>query len=263
MTTLKYKTNLNCGSCVAAVRPHLDSEPTIRRWSVDTDNPDKILTVEGDDLSPARVRQHVSAAGFQVLAELNGSASDETGAAGSAPAVRSMSAGTGTESEQKSFFATYRPLLLVLAYLLGIVALVEITAGTFDWMRAMRNFMGGFFVAFSFFKLLDLRGFVDSFQTYDVLARPVRAYGYAYPFVELGLGVAYLAGLAPVATNLVTLVVMLIGLVGVSQALLQKRRIQCACLGTVFNLPMSRVTFIEDGLMAAMAATMLAALFLA
>jgi hypothetical protein len=160
MTTLKYKTNLNCGSCVAAVRPHLDSEPTIRRWSVDTDNPDKILTVEGDDLSPARVRQHVSAAGFQVLAELNGSASDETGAAGSAPAVRSMSAGTGTESEQKSFFATYRPLLLVLAYLLGIVALVEITAGTFDWMRAMRNFMGGFFVAFSFFKLLDLRGFV-------------------------------------------------------------------------------------------------------
>jgi hypothetical protein len=78
--------------------------------------------------------------------------------------------------------------------------------------------------------------------------------------VELGLGVAYLAGLAPVATNLVTLVVMLIGLVGVSQALLQKRRIQCACLGTVFNLPMSRVTFIEDGLMAAMAATMLAAL---
>ena len=253
MTTLKYKTNLNCGSCVAAVKPHLDSEPTIRRWSVDTDNPDKILTVEGDDLSPTRVKQHVSAAGFQVLAEINGSASDGTGAAGSAPAGAAA-------PETKSFFATYRPLLLVLAYLLGIVALVEVTVGAFDWMRAMRNFMGGFFVAFSFFKLLDLSGFVDSFQTYDVLARPVRAYGYAYPFVELGLGVAYLAGLAPIATNLVTLVVMLIGLVGVSQALLQKRRIQCACLGTVFNLPMSRVTFIEDGLMAAMAATMLAGL---
>jgi hypothetical protein len=38
--------------------------------------------------------------------------------------------------------------------------------------------------------MLDLRGFVDSFQPYDVMARPIRSYGYAYPFIELGLGVA-------------------------------------------------------------------------
>src|SRR5690606_39318746 len=131
----------------------------------------------------------------------------------------------------KSFLQTYKPLLLVIGYLLGVVGLVEITAGSFDWMRAMGNFMGGFFLAFSFFKLLDLQGFVDSFQSYDALARPVRAYGYAYPFIELGLGVAYLVGFAPVATNLVTLVVMLVGIMGVSQALFQKRRIRCACLG--------------------------------
>ena len=254
MATLTYKTNLNCGSCVAAVKPHLDSEPTISRWSVDTDNPDKVLTVEGENVSPAAIKRHVSAAGFQVLGELNGSASAGTDTAWP------VTAGAAAAPETKSFLATYRPLLLVLAYLVGIVALVELTAGAFEWMRAMGNFMGGFFVAFSFFKLLDLRGFVDSFQTYDVLARPVRAYGYAYPFIELGLGVAYLAGFAPVVTNLVTLTVMLLGLVGVSQALLQKRRIQCACLGTVFNLPMSKVTFIEDGLMAAMAATMLVGL---
>ena len=45
--------------------------------------------------------------------------------------------------------------------------------------------------------------------------------------------------------------------VGVVKALVAKRKIQCACLGTVFNLPMSRVTLIEDGLMIAMAAVML------
>jgi hypothetical protein len=127
-------------------------------------------------------------------------------------------------------------------------------------MRVMTNFMGGFFVAFSFFKLLDLRGFVDSFQSYDVAARLFRPYGYAYPFIELALGVAYLVRFAPVVTNVVTLAVMLVGIVGVLQALLQKRRIQCACLGTVFKLPMSKVAFIEDALMAAMALAMLAIL---
>lgn len=163
-------------------------------------------------------------------------------------------------ADDKSFLATYRPLLLVFGYLIGLVALVEITAGGFDWMRAMANFMGGFFIAFSFFKLLDLRGFADSFQTYDVVARPVRAYGYIYPFIELALGIAFLVHFAPVATNLVTLVVMVAGIIDVSQALIQKRRIQCACLGTVFNLPMSKVTFVEDALMAGMALVMLVGL---
>jgi hypothetical protein len=51
---------------------------------------------------------------------------------------------------------------------------------------------------------------------------------------------------------------MLVSVVGVTQALLQKRRIQCACLGTVFNLPMTKVTFMEDALMAGMALVMLA-----
>jgi len=242
MTTQRYRTNLNCGSCVAAVKPHLDGDPAIRRWSVETSDPNKVLTVEGENVSAEAVERHVADAGFKVLGRI-----EQT-----TPAVPA--------AEGKSFLATYRPVLLVFAYLIGVVALVEIKSGRFEWMRAMANFMGGFFVAFSFFKLLDLRGFVDSFQTYDVVARPVRAYGYAYPFIELAMGVAYLVGLAPVVTNLVTLVVMLVGIVGVTGALLQKRRIQCACLGTVFNLPMSKVAFIENALMAGMALVMLAGL---
>lgn len=245
MSVQHFKTNLNCGGCVAAVKPYLDNNPLIERWMVDTDDPDKVLTVEGLEISSEAVERDVALAGFAVLGRVE---RPHDAAPAAAP------------TDQRSFLATYRPLLLVLGYLLGVVALVEISAGSFEWMRAMRIFMGGFFVAFSFFKLLDLRGFVDSFQTYDVVARPVRAYGYAYPFVELGLGIAYLLAFAPVATNVVTLVVMLVGIVGVSQALLQRRQIRCACLGTVFNLPMSKVTFIEDGLMAAMAAAMLAAL---
>lgn len=249
MTTLKYKTNLNCGSCVAAVKPHLDNDPTIRRWSVDTADPNKVLTVEVETISTENVEKDMASAGFKVLGKVEESTPD-------AHAVRA------SDTEEKSFPATYRPLLLVFAYLIGLVGLVEITAGRFEWMRAMANFMGGFFLVFSFFKLLNLRGFVDAYQTYDVLARPVRAYGCVYPFIELGLGIAYLVRFAPVLTNLVTLVVMLVSIVGVTQALLQKRRIQCACLGTVFNLPMTKVTFVEDALMASMALIMLVVLWM-
>jgi hypothetical protein len=226
----------------------LDNDPAIARWSVDTSNPDKILTIEGDGVSSSLVERHVANAGFRVLGKIEQSM----------PVVSNAPISDAVDDRQENtFLATYRPLLLVFGYLIGIVAIVEITAGQFDLMRAMSNFMGGFFVIFSFFKLLNLRGFVDAYQTYDVVARPLRAYGYAYPFIELGLGVAYLSRVAPLVVNIITLVVMLVGICGVTQALLQKRRIQCACLGTVFNLPMSKVTFIEDALMALMAMVML------
>jgi copper chaperone CopZ len=250
MTTKYFRTNLNCGSCVAAVTPFLNGSPSIKQWSVDTADPRKILAVEGTGVSRDSVERLVSDAGFKVFDEITSSSVP----ASSLHELHPASAAT----PQKSLLATYHPLLLILAYLVGIVALSEITAGSFHWMRAMGHFMGGFFVAFSFFKLLDLPGFATSYQTYDVLARRSIGYGYAYPFIELALGIAYLVNFSPVMTNVVTLAVMLVGLVGVTQALLAKRKIQCACLGSVFNLPMSYVTFIEDGVMALMALAMLA-----
>jgi hypothetical protein len=117
--------------------------------------------------------------------------------------------------------------------------------------------MGGFFIAFSFFKMLDVRGFADAYRTYDLVAKAWPGYGFIYPFIEFGLGIAYLANLNPWAVNGVTVVVMAVSLAGVLRAVLSKRAIRCACLGTVFQLPMSTVTIIEDGLMLVMAAAML------
>lgn len=245
MTVRHYKTNLNCGSCIAKVKPALDAEASIARWSVDTADPAKRLTVEGDQVSTATVERLVASAGFRVLGELDGAA----------PAP-----GPAEQEPSRKNLAAYYPLLLVLAFLLGTVAIVEYRSGEFDWRRAMNVFMGAFFLVFSFFKLLDIRGFASAFQSYDVLARKSLAYAYAYPFIELLLGIAYAAALFPLATNVVTLAVMSLGLVGVAQTLLAKRQIQCACLGTVFNLPMSFVTLVEDGAMAGMAAIMLAAM---
>jgi hypothetical protein len=110
---------------------------------------------------------------------------------------------------------------------------------------------------FGFFKLLNVPAFADAYRGYDVVAKVWPGWGYVYPFVEVALGAAYLANVVPVAVNVVTLVVMGVSTVGVVQSVLNKQKIRCACLGTVFNLPVSTVTLVEDGLMAAMAAVAL------
>jgi len=63
---MKFKTNINCGSCIRAVSGALNQEKRIQSWSVDTDNPDKILTVQGD-LSPEEVVQTVYQTGFDAV----------------------------------------------------------------------------------------------------------------------------------------------------------------------------------------------------
>lgn len=47
---MKFKTNINCGSCVAKVTPVLEANEQVSQWKVDTENPDKILTVEGENI---------------------------------------------------------------------------------------------------------------------------------------------------------------------------------------------------------------------
>jgi copper chaperone CopZ len=159
--------------------------------------------------------------------------------------------------EQKSFFVTYKPLLLVFFYILLVALTIEIASSAFILHRFMPNFMAGVFLVFSFFKLLDLRGFAQSYAMYDVLAKKIPAYGYVYPFIELALGATYLLGYRPMLINAITLIVMTFSSIGVILAVMNKTKIRCACLGTGFNLPMTTVTIIEDLLMAAMALWML------
>ena len=154
-------------------------------------------------------------------------------------------------------FSTYKPLILVFGYILLVAILVEINDGEWGWHRFMSHFMAGFFLVFSFFKMLDLRGFASSYAMYDVLAKKLPIYGYIYPFIELVLGSLYLLGYRPMLVNIITLLVMLFSSIGVILAVTNKQKIRCACLGTGFNLPMTTVTIIEDLLMAAMAALML------
>ena len=166
------------------------------------------------------------------------------------------------EEAPKSWLATYKPLLLIFGFITGISALTAFHANIFEaahfsGMHFMNHFMAGFFLVFSFFKFLNLKGFAESYAMYDILAMKVPAYGYAYPFIELALGLAYLVNFEPQATNIATIVVMGFSSIGVIMSVLNKKKIRCACLGAVFNLPMSTVTIIEDLLMVGMAVAML------
>ena len=161
------------------------------------------------------------------------------------------------EEEKKSWLATYKPIFLIFGYILAITFLVEYINDGFIWMRWMSHFMAGFFLVFSFFKLLNLKGFAESYAMYDIVAKQWNGWGYVYAFTELALGLAFLTGFNPMLTNTVTFVIMTVSIIGVLQSVMNKRKIKCACLGDVFNLPMSTITIMEDALMIAMSATML------
>ena len=161
-------------------------------------------------------------------------------------------------ADKRSWVQTYKPILLIAGYITLVSSIVAFTDQGFSGMLFMRVFMAGFFLTFSFFKMLDLKGFSESYAMYDVVAMKFKTWGYIYAFLELGLGIAFALNFEPVVTNAVTAIVMLVSLIGVLESVLNKKKIQCACLGAVFNLPMSTVTIIEDGLMIIMSIAMLA-----
>ena len=159
----------------------------------------------------------------------------------------------GFVARTKSYLNLYFPLVLILAYLLGTVLLFEFHQPAYSVLRMMNHFMGGFFLIFSFFKLLDLQAFAEAYRRYDILARRFPAYGWVYPFLELTLGMGYFSQGYPTILNAATLILMSLSSLGVAQSLLQGKKIECACLGTFFKLPMSQLTLFEDLVMAAMA----------
>jgi copper chaperone CopZ len=250
MTTNTYTvTGMTCGGCVGRVKTTLSEyanavEVTLNPPVAVMTNP----TIGLDALNAA-----LGKVGHYSLSAL-----DITDAKKSVPLSNLQAPKPITNiTDDASWFSTYKPLLLVFAYILLVALIIEYTHGTFELHRFMPNFMAGFFLVFSFFKLLNLQGFADSYAMYDLLAIRFKPYSYLYAFIELGLGIAYLLAWQPVLTNWLTLIVMTFSSLGVIRAVMNKQKIRCACLGAVFNLPMSTVTIIEDLLMAAMALWML------
>lgn len=157
--------------------------------------------------------------------------------------------------EEQSKLQQLKPLLLIFLYLFSATFLIHFK----DWntSEAMLDYMGLFYIVFSFFKLLDLKGFTESFRMYDPLAKAIPVYGWIYPFIELGLGLLFLMRFQITFALIVTIVILGATTFGVTKTLLDKKSIRCACLGTTLKLPMTEATFIENTIMLIMAISLL------
>lgn len=233
MTHTYQVTGMTCTSCEAKVKSALLMVENVTAVAVSKD--ENTATITMDKHIALADLQKALAPKYQISAMHHNEITEQT----------------------KSWFETYKPILLIFFYISLVTVLVQFKNENFNWMQAMQYFMAGFFLVFSFFKMLNLKGFAESYVMYDVLAKRIHIWAFVYAFVELGLGIAYLINFNPIVTNVVTFVVMNISIIGVLQSVLNKKKIQCACLGAVFNLPMSTVTIIEDALMIAMSGIML------
>ena len=241
---------MTCGSCVARVQEALVQVDGVKKVEVQLDFPQVVVTSDRE-ISFDKLASAVKKVGnyelstFKIEKELK-----------PLPVIKSMQ-----ESPSRSL-STYKPLILIVGFIFGVCLLVQYPFDQFLGMVFMRHFMAGFFIVFSFFKFLNIQGFAKSFAMYDVIAARWKFWGFVYPFVELVLGLFYLIDVCPVQVNWVTVLVLGVGTVGVIQSNLSKKKIKCACLGDVFNLPMSAVTIIENLVMIFMSILVLANFYL-
>ena len=149
------------------------------------------------------------------------------------------------------------PLIIIFVLISIFTVAMSFIPEELTALYVMRMFMAGFFLIFGFVKVIRLSGFVMAYKKYDIIAKRSTAYAYLYPFIELGLGVLFLTGFQLMIAAIITIIIMSIGIIGVTQKLLAKEEVQCACLGVVFKLPMTYVTFAENSLMIIMGIVMI------
>jgi copper chaperone CopZ len=229
-------TGMTCGGCVAKVKKQLEEIPHILYTNIQLDSPQGLIS--SDKEIPVLLLQNklTEKGNYKIEKIIENKIVDLLDVKAS----------------------TYKPLFLIVIFILGVSILNQYPFNNFDLALLMRHFMAGFFIVFSFFKLLNLKGFSNSYAMYDIVAAKWKGWGIVYPFVELGLGIFYLINVQPILINWITIIVLGVSSIGVIQSNLKKQKIKCACLGDVFNLPMSTVTIVEDLLMVLMAVLMLA-----
>jgi cation transport ATPase len=228
---------MTCNGCRASVEDALSAVSNVEDVSVDLESQTATITMN----------THIEVDVFQNALSDKYTISELT----TQNVFKSSTSEIPKESEMKQLF----PLFLILGYIL--IAAILLNESPWDTNGFMLDFMGLFYIVFSFFKFLDLKGFPQSFRMYDPLAKVLPVYGWIYPFIEAALGLMFLMRFQTTIALFVTLVVLGITTYGVTKTLLDKKSIQCACLGTALKLPMTKATFIENSIMIVMALLMI------
>jgi len=150
-------------------------------------------------------------------------------------------------------FKSFVPLILIFSAIIAFVIIKGFVNSDFSNRALMLDFMAGFFLVFGVFKTIKLSAFAEAYEMYDIIAKRSKVYAHIYPFIEIGLGLAFLFRFEVVIVAWITLILMSINSIGAYMGIRDKKVLMCACLGTVFKLPMSFVSLGEDLLMVVMA----------
>jgi cation transport ATPase len=236
---------MTCGGCKASVEKYLNEIEHVTNVAVNLEKGEAILTMDADITTD--VFQNVLSEKFIISKKL-----EKKGDAAPKISLTSL-------EEDKSKLQQLKPLLIILFY----ITTASVFLNYNEWFLGefMLDFMGLFYIVFSFFKMLDVSGFKTSFAMYDPIAKKVPFYGKIYPFIETALGLLFLMRFEIDIALMVTLVILGITTIGVTKTLLDKKSIRCACLGTALKLPMTEATFIENAIMIIMAVLMLLNIF--
>lgn len=229
MKQLQYKiSGMTCSSCVATVTKAIESIRNVKNVTVSLD-PGLAVVESNEDVSIDVIHSVLpdkfSVKPFKYYEDMN-------------------------TDDKESFLAKLFPLILILSYISLTSIIINFGRSLDDLMM---DFMGIFFIVFSFFKFLDYKSFPNSFAMYDPLAKALPLYGWIYPFIETILGLMFLFRFQLFTSIIITILLLSITTYGVVNVLKNKQTIQCACLGTAIKLPMTIATLIENGIMIIMA----------
>ena len=229
MKQLQYKiSGMTCSSCVATVTKAIERIRNVKNVTVSLD-PGLAVVESNEDVSVDVIQSMLpnkfSVKAFEYYGEVNTDA-------------------------KEPYLAKLFPLILILSYISLTSIIINFGRSLDDLMM---DFMGIFFIVFSFFKFLDYKSFPNSFAMYDPLAKALPLYGWIYPFIETILGLMFLFRFQLFTSIIITILLLSITTYGVVNVLKNKQTIQCACLGTAIKLPMTIATLVENGIMIIMA----------
>ena len=229
MKQLQYKiSGMTCSSCVATVTKAIESIRNVKNVTVSLDPGLAVIESNEDvsiDVIHSVLPDKFSVKPFKYYEDVN-------------------------TADKESFLTKLFPLILILSYISLTSIIINFGRSLDDLMM---DFMGIFFIVFSFFKFLDYKSFPNSFAMYDPLAKALPLYGWIYPFIETILGLMFLFRFQLFTSIVITILSLSITTYGVVNVLKNKQTIQCACLGTAIKLPMTIATLIENGIMIIMA----------
>ena len=237
MATIKID-GMTCGSCIETIKNALKELIDSNYFTIDLESG---IAQFSADIDPNEILFAIKKSGY------------------TASLVEEKKSEEILPKKEKSFYDLV-PLYIILSYIL--FGSLGLNISNFTINKFMTDFMGLFYIVFSLFKFIDYRNFPTAFSRYDPIAKVFMGYGWIYPFIEVYLGINLLWGEHILHALLITLAVLGATTAGVVNNLIQKKSVQCACMGTAIQLPLTRATLIENFIMIGMASWMLVTILL-